>query len=175
MTSLFDLLLLAMGGYVLFAGITGKGKLYAADNVKEGMEEKFQKTMRTIYLCLGGAMMLNSVLSLLTSTLYTSKVITEATDTAQAVYEIVPAFELGFWSFLTPELLTILLYVCMAAIVALIVLMILKLRKFTDKTKRASAPAQSSRQAGHVLPVDAFDFDEPEKSAAAEAKEAKEQ
>ena len=46
MSYMFDLLLLAMGAYVLFAGITGKGNLYATENIKKGMEEAFRKTMR---------------------------------------------------------------------------------------------------------------------------------
>ncbi len=34
MTNLFDIVMLAMGVYVLYAGITGKGKVYAMDNIK---------------------------------------------------------------------------------------------------------------------------------------------
>lgn len=168
MTSLFDLLLLAMGAYVLIAGITGRGRLYAADNIKEGMEEKFRKTMRKVYLGLGIVMVLNGVVSLLMNLLYTTRVVQEATETTAAVTEIIPQFELGFWSFLTPGLLTALVYVCMGLIVALIVLMIVMLRKFTDRNAPRGASPQNDRQAGHILPVDAFEFDEPEETASAQ-------
>lgn len=165
MSYMFDLLLLAMGAYVLFAGITGKGKLYATENIKKGMEEAFRKTMRKIYLTLGIVMVLNSVFSLLMTQLYTTQ-LTEATDTAAATVEYVPKVaDMGFWSFLTPTVLLTLTYVCMGLIVALIVLMVIKLRKFTDRTAPRSSAAQQGRQAGHVLPVDAFEFDEPEEPA----------
>ena len=45
MNNMFDYILLAMGLYVLVSGIRGKGKLYAAENIKEGMEEQYHKTM----------------------------------------------------------------------------------------------------------------------------------
>lgn len=165
MSYMFDLLLLAMGAYVLFAGITGKGRLYATENVKKGMEEAFRKTMRKIYLALGIVMVLNSVFSLLMTQLYTTQ-LTEATDTAAATVEYVPKVaDMGFWRFLTPTVLLTLTYVCMGLIVALIVLMVIKLRKFTDRTAPRSSATQQGRQAGHVLPVDAFEFDEPEEPA----------
>lgn len=169
MSYMFDLLLLAMGAYVLFAGVTGKGKLYATENVKKGMEEAFRKAMRKIYLALGIVMVLNSVFSLLMSWLYTAQ-LTEATDTAAATVEyVLNVADLGFWSFLTPTVLMTLTYVCMGLIVALIVLMVIKLRKFTDRKAPQAASAQQGRQAGHILPVDAFEFDEPEEPAVTDA------
>lgn len=159
---LYYVILLGMGVYVLIAGITGKGRLYAVDNVKEGMEEKFQKTMRAIYLALGISMTLNGVVSALMEILYTTQVVQEATDSTPQVTEIVARYDLGFFSFLTPMVLTILTYVCMAVVIGLIVLMIVKLRKMTDRNaRRSSSNGQPDRQAGHILPVDAFDFDEP--------------
>lgn len=160
MTSLFDMLLLAMGVYVLVAGITGKGKMYTADNIKKGMEEKFKKTLRILFLCLGIFMILNSVSSLLMGMLYTSQVVQEATETTAAVYEVVPAVELGGWSFLTPELLTTLMYVFMGVTIALVVALIFIIRKFVDKNAPRQRQGNDPRQAGHVLPVDAFEFDD---------------
>lgn len=174
MTSLFDLLLLGLGIYVLVAGITEKGKLYAADNVKEGMEEKFKSAMRKVYLALGIVMLLNGIASMLMSLLYEPKTLQEATETAAAVFEMVPKFDLGAWSFLTYKLLTTLTYIFMGFVVALIVVMIIVLRKLTERKAAPAGSAQNSRQAGHILPVDAFDFDEeepaPEKSAEMEDK-----
>ena len=90
----------------------------------------------------------------------------EATDSTPQVTEIVARYDLGFFSFLTPMVLTILTYVCMAVVIGLIVLMIVKLRKLTDRNaRRSSSSGQPDRQAGHILPVDAFDFDEPSDDA----------
>lgn len=165
MTSLFDLLMLGMGLYVLFAGITGKGRLYAADNVKKGLEQKFKKTLRIIFLCLGAFMTLNGVASLLLGMLYTSKVVQEATETTAAVYEVVPTMELGGWSFLTPELLQTLMTVFLITTIALVIVLFIIIRKFIDRNAPRQRQNADPRQAGHVLPVSAFEFDDaPEQS-----------
>ena len=68
--SLFDVLMLGIGVYVLIGGIRGKGRLYSTGNVKKGMEEKYQKTMRLIYTILGVLMTLNGAVSCLSSYFY---------------------------------------------------------------------------------------------------------
>ena len=167
---LYYAILLGMGVYVLWAGITGKGKLYAGDNIKEGMEEKFRKTMRRIYLALGAAMTLNGVVSALSDLLYTVEIVEEATETTPQVTQVVPRIDLGAFSFLTPGVLSVLTFVCMGLVIALIVVMIVVMRRFTDRNARRSAPAgQPDRQAGHVLPVDAFEFDDGEDDGEPEA------
>lgn len=167
---LYYAILLGMGVYVLWAGITGKGKLYAGDNIKEGMEEKFRKTMRRIYLALGAAMTLNGVVSALSDLLYTVEIVEEATETTPQVTQVVPRIDLGAFSFLTPGVLSVLTFVCMGLVIALIVVMIVVMRRFTDRNARRSAPAgQPDRQAGHVLPVDAFEFDDGEDEGEPEA------
>ena len=151
--SFFDLVMIGLALYVFIAGVRGKGKLYDTTNIKDGMEEKYVQTMRIFYLGLGLVMALNSVCSILMATLYT-----QGEDGG-----FVPARELGAFSFLTPKVLAILSYVMFGLIVVGVILMITTMRKFIDKEKQTqqnSNTPRNSRQAGHTLPVDAFDFDE---------------
>lgn len=170
--SLFDYILLGMGIYVLVSGISGKGRLFTAENIKEGMEEKFHKTMQILYIVLGAVMTLNGGVSLIKYNFYT---MVPATATSPLTWE--PKGDLGAFSFLTIPVLNVLTYVCMGICLACIVYMIVAIRKMTDKNapqkKAASNPAaaaQANRQAGHILPVSAFDFDEPETDASSAEK-----
>ena len=172
--SLFDYVILAMGVYVLVAGIRGKGRLYQVENIKEGMAEKFISIMRRLYIALGAIMTVNGLLSIAKYTLFTLVEVTPATDTATAVYDWVPKAESGFWSFLTIPVIQVLAYICTALSLAAVVVLIVITRKMTDKeavAKQAAAAragSTSPNQAGHILPVSAFDFDdEPEASPAA--------
>ena len=71
-------------------------------------------------------------------------------------YELFRGFGIAFF------ILTI------AALVVLIVLM----RKYTDpeKMKQKAGAVQNDRQKGHILPVDAFDFDEEETASEEDGK-----
>lgn len=167
--SLFDYLILGMGIYVLVAGIRGKGRLYQVENIKEGMVEKFISIMRRLYIGIGAVMTINGLLSVARYTLYTLVEVTPATDTTAAVYDWVPKAESGFWSFLTIPVIQVLAYICTALSLAGIVFLIVITRKMTDKeaaAKQAAAAragSTSPNQAGRILPVSAFDFDdEPE-------------
>lgn len=60
MNLLFVLFLFAIAIYVLYAAITGKGRLYSAEFIKESMKEKFRKVMRLMYLALGIVMLLEA-------------------------------------------------------------------------------------------------------------------
>ena len=166
--SLFDAMMLAMGLYVLVAGIRGKGRLYAVGNVKEGMEEKLNKIMRWSYVILGIFMMINSGATILKSQFYAYQEVTPATDAAAAVYKWVATKDLGAFSFLTATVLDVIVYVCLALCLTGIVNLIIAMRKMTDKnapppsTGDPAKDAAAARQAGHVLPVSAFDFDEPD-------------
>jgi hypothetical protein len=157
MTNLFDIVMLAMGVYVLYAGITGKGKFYAMDNIKEGMEKKFKSTMRKCYTGLGIVMLLNSCVSFLQSYLYTVK-----------DGEVVAKQDLGSWAFLTPTLFNVLIYVFLGLTIVGIVLMAVLMRRFVDKEAekraRTEPDPRAQRQAGHTLPVDAFDFDDEDEA-----------
>ena len=162
--SMFDYILLAMGIYVLVSGIRGKGRLFTAENIKEGMEEKFMKTMRILYIVLGVVMTINGGVSLIKYNFY---IFTPATETTAAVWT--PTANLGAFSFLTVPVLNVLTYVCMGLCLLCIVSRLVAIRKMTDKNapaRKAAAEnptqqAQAARQAGHVLPVSAFEFDEP--------------
>ena len=46
MTGLLDYIQIAIGIYMGFYAIRGKGKIYENEFVKEGMEEKYRKTIR---------------------------------------------------------------------------------------------------------------------------------
>ena len=63
--SIFDILLGAIGLYLLFAGIVGRGKLYESEFVKEGKEEKRKLIIRVSCLVIGVLMVANFVVRLL--------------------------------------------------------------------------------------------------------------
>jgi len=166
--SLFDILLLAISAYVLYAGITGKGRLYNVENIKEGMEEEFKSMTRKLYIVLGSIMIVNSGASLLRGALYSYEEVSAATDTTAAVYEWIAKKDLGSFAFLTPKVLGIISYVALGVTMALIVLLIVKMRKYTDKEaaakkKAAASGAACSRNGGCVLPKSAFEFDDENK------------
>ena len=66
----FNIIMLAISLYVLYAGITGKGKLYAADNVKDEYADKFPKVLRKMFLALGVVMLLMSACNFAPGLLY---------------------------------------------------------------------------------------------------------
>lgn len=163
--SMFDWLLLAISGYVLYAGITGKGRLYSVENIKEGMEEKFKQFSRKVYIFLGIAMIINSGASLLRGTFYAYQEVTAATDTTAAVYEWVATKDLGIFSFLTPVAFNIISYVALAITLGLIVLLVVAMRKYVDKEAQAkkSAASSAARSNASSMPSSAFEFDDEEK------------
>lgn len=62
---IFDILLCAIGLYLLFAGIVGKGKLYDSEFVKEGMEQKRRTIIRVTCLVVGILMVASFLIKLL--------------------------------------------------------------------------------------------------------------
>lgn len=171
MGSLMDYLLLAIGVYVLIGGIRGKGRLFTMEFLKEGYEEKFKKTLRAIYIPLGIVMLINGSLSIVKGLLYEPVELPASANGAAAYgWALKEGKDLGAFSFVTPEFFTVLTYVCMGIVVAFVVLLVVMMRRMTDKEaqKKASgaggpgARARDPRQGGHILPVSAFDFDEPE-------------
>ncbi len=162
---MFDWLLLAISVYVLYAGIVGKGRLYSVENIKEGKEEEFKKLSQKIYIFLGIAMVINSGASLLRSTFYTYQEVTPASGTTAAVYELMPAKDLGAFSFLTPTVFNVISYVALALTLGLIVLLVVKMRKFVDKDAQAKrSAAAGATKSSSSMPSSAFNFDEEDKS-----------
>lgn len=170
-SSLFDLLLLAISVYVLYAGITGKGRLYTIENIKEGKEDEFKKLIQKIYIVLGIIMTINSGSSLLKSMFYTYQETAAATDTTSAVYGWVMTKDLGAFSFMTPLTFDIISWVALAITLAIIVVLVMFMRRYTDKDKEAakrsgsSSGASCSRKGGCALPSSAFEFEDDEKSS----------
>lgn len=164
--SLFDWLLLAISVYVLYAGVTGKGRLYSMENIKEGKEQEFKTFSRKIYILLGIAMVINSGASLLRSSLYAYQEVTAATDSTAAVYEWVAQKDLGSFAFLTPLVFSIISYVALAITLGLIVLLVVKMRSFMDKEAQAkkSESASCSRGSCSSMPSSAFEFDDEDKT-----------
>ena len=153
MTMLFDLILIAMAVYILVGGISGKGKLLKADNIKEGKEEEFKKISRIIYLVLGCTMLLHSLSTLVQNYLYVYDPDTQ-TFVASSSSGLANALSYGF--------LRVISIVFFALTIAVLVVLIILMRKYTDpeKVKQQGGAAQNERQKGHILPVDAFEFDE---------------
>ena len=178
-TSLFDLMLLAISVYVLYAGITGKGRLYTIENIKDGKEAEFKAFIRKLYIVLGILMTVNSGASLLKGVFYTYQETVAATDTTAAVYEWVQTKDLGAFSFLSAMAFDIISWVALAFTLAIIVVLIVFMRKYTDKTKEtakksggsSSSKAASCSRGGCVLPPSAFEFDDEDKAAGSGKKE----
>ena len=81
MTYLFPLLLLAMGIYVLYGAIVGKGRLFAMENIKEEAKEKVHKWLRILYFALAGIMFLTAIANFGQTVLYSTPLsYYEATD-----------------------------------------------------------------------------------------------
>lgn len=156
---LFDLLLLALAAYVLWQGIVGKGKLYSLESIKEENRDSYVSKVKKLYIVLGVFMLLNSGMSLLRGYLYTY-------DATTKVYT--PNFELGQFSFLTPELLGGVAVGSLVVTIALVVVLVILARKNTDKEaqKKAAEAAAQARKRGVTLPSCAFDFETPEKADA---------
>lgn len=63
-TSFLDIFQAAIGVYLLIAAISGKGKVYENEYVKEGCEKKYRKTMRIFMFILGPLCMLGAAANL---------------------------------------------------------------------------------------------------------------
>lgn len=63
MSFIFTLVLLGIAGYVLYSTITGQGRLFATDNIKEDQVGAFLKLIRPLYGVLGGLLLLMALLS----------------------------------------------------------------------------------------------------------------
>ena len=62
-TGFFSIFQLVIGAYLIYAAITGKGKLYENDNLKENISrEKYVKKMRVYALVTGIVMLIGAVL-----------------------------------------------------------------------------------------------------------------
>ncbi|MPM21488.1 hypothetical protein SDC9_67932 [bioreactor metagenome] len=163
--SLFDMLLLAIAVYVLYAGIVGKGRLFSLENIKEGMEKEYISMSRKFYILLGVFMLINSGASLLRGVFY-QQVVTAATDTTAASATWEAKVELGKFAFMTPQVFTIISYVALGITLALIILLAVLMRKFMDKDaarKRAEASGAAPRPNPNALPRSAFEFDDEDK------------
>ena len=154
---LFDVFLLALAVYVIYSAISGKGRLFDTTYIKDGKEDDFIKSTRIIYAVLGFFMILNSAISFVQDIFYT-------VDSETGSYVL--SKDLGALSFLTPKVISVLNIVFLAVILVLVVVLVIVSNKFTDKSKRPSGngkTSSSSKQAGHTLPVDAFEFEEEDK------------
>ncbi len=71
---LFPILLLVMGGYVLFSAIKGSGKLFSTENFKDESKDQAKKIMRLLYFVLAAIMLIMAITNALSSVLYTNKI-----------------------------------------------------------------------------------------------------
>lgn len=180
MSNLFDYILIGLSLYVLVSAIVGKGRLFEVGKVKEGKEKEFKKKLRLLYILLGIAMLINSGISFAQQMFYQYNAELGAYETVR---------DPGFLAFLTPSLCRTLSIVFLAIVLGFVVLLIIVTKKYTIKGATTQGSSESSeqnshaaRQAGHSLPIDAFEFDadgniiddDPvEQSAEPEAAEAK--
>ncbi len=92
MTYLFPILLFAMCIYVFYGAITGKGKLYSLENIKEESKEKVHKLLRTIYFAIGAILLLMAVFNFGQTVLYSNAIIE---------YEVTDAYKTEFADVIT--------------------------------------------------------------------------
>lgn len=71
---LFPILLLAMGGYVLFSAIKGEGRLFSMENFKEEHIDQAKKYMRILYFALAAILLLTALTNGLNTILYSNRV-----------------------------------------------------------------------------------------------------
>lgn len=70
MSFLFTLILLAIAGYVLYCAVSGKGRLYSVDNIKEEKIPLFLKILKPLYLALGIILFLMAATSAFQNVVY---------------------------------------------------------------------------------------------------------
>lgn len=61
--SVWDIIILGIGLYVLFLGITGKGKVYDAEFVKEGMESNYKRLIRICCFIISACMVASGIIA----------------------------------------------------------------------------------------------------------------
>lgn len=61
--SVWDIIILGIGLYVLFLGITGKGKVYEAEFVKEGMELNYKRLIRICCIIISICMIASGIIA----------------------------------------------------------------------------------------------------------------
>lgn len=61
--SVWDIIILGIGLYVLFLGITGKGKVYEAEFVKEGMELNYKRLIRICCIIISVCMVASGIIA----------------------------------------------------------------------------------------------------------------
>ena len=61
--SVWDIIILGIGLYVLFLGITGKGKVYEAEFVKEGMELNYKRLIRICCIIISVCMIASGIIA----------------------------------------------------------------------------------------------------------------
>lgn len=70
MNFLLTVILFGIAIYVLYSAITGKGKLFVADNIKEEKIESFKKILKKLYLGMGIVMLVMALISGLQNLIY---------------------------------------------------------------------------------------------------------
>ncbi|MDO4492482.1 MAG: hypothetical protein Q4C53_01195 [Clostridia bacterium] len=152
----FSLIMLAMSVYVLIGGITGKGKLFAIENIKEGKEEQAKKTLRIIYAVTGLFMALNTAVGYLRDKMYGYSVEAQAFVRT----DFLPNVNIGYKVLNVTSL--VMLVITMAGVVAMFV----SVNKFVDKNAARQQQGKGSsggNAPGSIFPKGAFDFDEEDK------------
>ena len=166
MSIMFDVILIAMSVYILVGGIAGKGRLFKVNNIKEGQEENFIKYSRLVYIILGVVMFFHSLSGLVQNIMYEYNAETGA---------YVATGKLAFLSSISYDALRIISIVFFALTLAGLGGLIVVMKKFTNPDPKSnSKDPNGDRQAGHTLPVDAFEFDDEKEEGTKEVEPAEE-
>lgn len=64
MENMFGMFELLIGGYVLVQAISGKGKLFQSENIKEGKEKQYKTILRALSFLLGPLMLATGVIDI---------------------------------------------------------------------------------------------------------------
>ena len=152
---IIEIIMAAMGIYVLVSGIRGHGRLYTTQHIKEGCEEKSMKGQKIIYLVLGTSMLTNALASILQMLLYTA-------ETADGTVTYVPTGRMTeSLAWLKAEMLNAVAFTFMAISILTIIALFIFLRKVMDKPEKKKQARETPKAApGTVLPSSAFEFED---------------
>ena len=153
-----------LSGYLIFAALTGKSRIFQSQYVKDGKETQYRKAARIGFLVIAGLLLVVAVFNIL---MYTKSeqvnayveanqatLNIQASDTVENILARLPE-EISQAYYLTEQFYTISQVLTGLVLTALVVTLVL-LRSMQDRKKRAM-PTRS------VAPRAAFYFDEDKK------------
>lgn len=149
LTVILDVIIAALGVYLLVSGIRGKGKFYQVQQVKEENRAEYVKAAKKNFIIIGVALIVDGVMSALKEVLYES-----SADGMEQVAKT--SIQIPYTVF----------EITVLAVLAVLIITVIRMNKLTKKyvvPNMGNGEGQTGSgkpQTNHVLPVSAFEFDE---------------